>query len=145
LGPYFNILPTVLIGLMIVQQKMFMPPKTDPPDPQVEMQQKLMLYMLVFFGIMFWTLPSGLCVYYIASTTWGIIERKLLPKLQPVASKTADEQKKATDHDSSGRKGRAADREGRRPERDGKGRKPERTEPSLTDRLRALIKQASKH
>jgi YidC/Oxa1 family membrane protein insertase len=44
------------------------------------MQQKMMQYMTLFMGIMFFKVASGLCVYFIASSIWGIAERKLLPK-----------------------------------------------------------------
>ena len=77
LGPYLNILPLVTIGLFIWQQKMFMPP---PADEQAAMQQKMMQYMMIFMGVMFFKVASGLCVYFIASSLWGIAERKLLPK-----------------------------------------------------------------
>ena len=30
---------------------------------------------------MFFRVASGLCIYFIASSTWGILERKLLPKI----------------------------------------------------------------
>jgi YidC/Oxa1 family membrane protein insertase len=75
LGPYLNLFPLVTIGLFIWQQKMFMPP---PADEQAAMQQKMMQYMMVFMGIMFFKVASGLCLYFIASSIWGITERKLL-------------------------------------------------------------------
>jgi YidC/Oxa1 family membrane protein insertase len=77
LGPYLNIFPLVTIGLFIWQQKMFMPP---PADEQAAMQQKIMQYMMIFMGFMFFKVASGLCIYFIASSLWGIAERKLLPK-----------------------------------------------------------------
>ena len=46
------------------------------------MQQKMMKYMMVFMGLMFYKVASGLCLYFIASSLWGIAERKLLPKTQ---------------------------------------------------------------
>jgi YidC/Oxa1 family membrane protein insertase len=75
LGPYLNILPLITIGLFLWQQKMFMPP---PADEQAAMQQKVMQYMMIFMGILFFKVASGLCVYFIASSIWGIVERKLL-------------------------------------------------------------------
>ena len=42
------------------------------------MQQKMMKYMMIFMGVMFFKVPSGLCLYFIASSTWGIAERKML-------------------------------------------------------------------
>ncbi|HEX4129125.1 MAG TPA: YidC/Oxa1 family insertase periplasmic-domain containing protein [Pirellulales bacterium] len=80
LGPYLNVLPLVTIGLFIWQQKMFMPP---PADEQAAMQAKMMQYMMVFMGVMFFKVASGLCMYFIASSLWGIAERKLLPKTKP--------------------------------------------------------------
>jgi YidC/Oxa1 family membrane protein insertase len=80
LGPYLNVLPLVTISLFIVQQKMFLPP---PTDEQAAMQQKMMQWMMVFMGVMFFKVASGLCLYFIASSLWGIAERKLLPKPVP--------------------------------------------------------------
>ncbi|MHB1036532.1 MAG: YidC/Oxa1 family membrane protein insertase, partial [Pirellulales bacterium] len=80
LGPYLNVLPLVTIALFLWQQKMFMPP---PADEQAAMQQKIMSYMMIFIGVMFFKVASGLCIYFIASSAWGIAERKLLPKMQP--------------------------------------------------------------
>jgi YidC/Oxa1 family membrane protein insertase len=77
LGPYFNILPIITVVLFLVQQKLFMPPAVDE---QTRMTQKMMTYMMVFMGVMFFRVPSGLCIYFITSSTWGIVERKLLPK-----------------------------------------------------------------
>ncbi len=76
LGPYLNVLPIITIALFIWQQKMFTPPATDE---QTRMQQKMMQWMMVFMGIMFFKVPAGLCIYFIASSLWGIGERKLLP------------------------------------------------------------------
>lgn len=86
LGPYFNVLPIITIFLFLMHQKMFMPP---PADEQAAMQQKMMKYMMVFFGFLFFCVPSGLCIYFIASSLWGITERKLLPKTQHAAAATA--------------------------------------------------------
>ena len=47
------------------------------------MQQKMMKYMMMFMGLMFYKVASGLCLYFIASSLWGIAERKLLPKPKP--------------------------------------------------------------
>jgi YidC/Oxa1 family membrane protein insertase len=86
LGPYLNVLPLITIGLFLLQQKMFMPPATDD---QGAMQQKIMKYMMVFMGFMFYKVPSGLCLYFIASSLWGIAERKLVPPAKPVGLEVA--------------------------------------------------------
>jgi YidC/Oxa1 family membrane protein insertase len=77
LGPYLNVLPLITIALFIWQQKMFMPPAADE---QARLQQKMMQYMMIFMGVLFFKVASGLCLYFIASSLWGVCERKLLPK-----------------------------------------------------------------
>lgn len=77
LGPYFNILPMFTVALFLIQQKLFTPP---PTDEQSRMQLTMMKYMTVFIGVMFFKVAAGLCLYFIASSLWGIAERKLLPK-----------------------------------------------------------------
>ncbi len=76
-GPAFNLLPILTVCLFLVQQKMLMPPATTP---EMEMQHKVFFYMTIFMGYMFYSVPAGMCVYFIASSMWGLAERKLLPK-----------------------------------------------------------------
>jgi len=75
LGKDFNLLPIITVALFVVQQKMFMPP---PADEQQEMQYKMMNVMMIVMGALFYHVPAGLCVYFIASSLWGMGERKLL-------------------------------------------------------------------
>jgi YidC/Oxa1 family membrane protein insertase len=84
-GPYFNVLPIFTVVLFLIQQKMFTPPATDE---QTQMQQKMMMYMTVFMGVMFYKVPAGLCLYFIVSSLWGIGERKLLAWLKPKPAAT---------------------------------------------------------
>ncbi len=116
LGPYFNLLPIITIVLFLMHQKLFMPP---PTDEQSAMQQKMMKYMMIFFGVMFFCVPSGLCLYFIASSLWGITERKLLPRFtgKHASAATASEggpQKKTTEPGRRKRQGRKALRRQRR-------------------------------
>ncbi len=77
LGPYLNILPLIAVALMMyVQNKMM--PKSD--DPQVQMQMKMMKFMMIFMLIFFYKSAAGLAIYFICSSIWGMIERKLIPK-----------------------------------------------------------------
>lgn len=48
----------------------------------------MMNYMMVFMGALFYRVPAGLCIYFIASSTWGIAERKLLEKFAPAPKPT---------------------------------------------------------
>lgn len=82
LGPYFNILPVVVVVLFMAQQKLFMPPATDE---QTAMTQKLMGFMTLFMGLFFFRVPAGLCLYFIASSMWGICERIVVKKTLPKA------------------------------------------------------------
>ena len=77
LGPYLNILPLVAVTLIFLQQYLSMPPAVDE---QQEMQQKMMKFMVVMMAIFFYKSPSGLCLYFICSSAWGLMERKLIKK-----------------------------------------------------------------
>jgi YidC/Oxa1 family membrane protein insertase len=68
---------------MIVQQSIMMPP---PTDEQQASQQKMMKYMTIFFGLMFYKVAAGLCIYFIVTSVWGFCERKLIPKKQASAA-----------------------------------------------------------
>ncbi|MBS0263382.1 MAG: membrane protein insertase YidC, partial [Planctomycetes bacterium] len=83
LGTNFNLLPIITVSLFVLQQKMFMPP---PANEEQALQQKMMNFMMIFMGVMFYKVPAGLCVYFIASSLWGIAEKKLLPKAQPATT-----------------------------------------------------------
>ena len=85
LGPSFNLLPILTVCLFLVQQKMLMPP---PTTPEMEMQHKVFFYMTIFMGYMFYSVAAGMCVYFIASSLWGLAERKLLPKRKTPAPGT---------------------------------------------------------
>lgn len=76
----FNLLPLITVGLFLVQQKMFMPP---PATEEQRLQNKIMNFMMVFMGFLFYRSPAGLCIYFIASSTWGICERKILDRMKP--------------------------------------------------------------
>jgi YidC/Oxa1 family membrane protein insertase len=88
LGPFFNVLPVVTCLLFIVQQKLFTPPATDEATA---MQQKMMSYMTIIMGVMFFKVPAGLCIYFITSSLWSIAERKLIIKQKPVPAPPGDE------------------------------------------------------
>jgi YidC/Oxa1 family membrane protein insertase len=77
LGPYFNLLPIITVVLFLVSMKMSMP---EPTNEQAVMQQKMMKYMTGFMGLLFYKVASGLCLYFIASSLWGLGERRLLKK-----------------------------------------------------------------
>jgi len=77
LGPYFNILPLIAVSLMLYQQHKMMPP---PTDDQQAAQQRMMKVMMIVVAFMFYKVAAGLALYFIISTSWGLIERQLIPK-----------------------------------------------------------------
>ncbi len=80
LGNWFNLLPIITTSLFLFQQKMFMPP---PTDEQTRMQAKMFFWMTLMMGFMFYHVPAGLCVYFIASSVWSMGERKILDRAVP--------------------------------------------------------------
>ena len=63
-----HILPLVMIGSQFWMQKMT--PTAGAGDPN---QQKMMMYMMpLIFGFMFYSLPSGLVLYYLTSNLVGM-------------------------------------------------------------------------
>ncbi|HWL08668.1 MAG TPA: YidC/Oxa1 family insertase periplasmic-domain containing protein [Planctomicrobium sp.] len=73
----FNLLPFITVALFVVQQKMFTPP---PTSDEQRMQYRIMNVMMIAIGFAFYTVPAGLCLYFISSSLWGVIERLLLKK-----------------------------------------------------------------
>ena len=82
LGPYLNILPIITIALFLLQQKLLVPPPVgdDLQAQQQRAMRRMMNFMMIFMGFMFFKVPSGLCVYFIVSSLWGLLERKMLPR-----------------------------------------------------------------
>jgi YidC/Oxa1 family membrane protein insertase len=88
LGPYLNVLPVLAIALMYINMLVSTPPATDE---QTAMNQKTMKFMMIFMGFFFYKMAAGMCVYFIVSTLWGLIERKLLKKKTGAAATLAPE------------------------------------------------------
>ncbi len=74
---YFNLLP-VLMTITWFLQSYFQP---KSPDPQMAQQQKMMMWMPIFFGLMCYTLASGLSLYFFVNSLFGMAEQKLIKKL----------------------------------------------------------------
>lgn len=49
-----------------------------PADPQQAQMQKMMLFMPVIFGFMFYDMAAGLTLYWLTSTFLGICEQKII-------------------------------------------------------------------
>jgi len=84
----FNLLPIIMMITMYAQQKFMQkltkpavppPPKLDAegrpiPDPMAQ-QQKMMSFMTLFFGLLFYNFPSGLNLYILSSNLLGMYEQ----------------------------------------------------------------------
>ena len=88
-----NILPIIMAITIYAQQKIsqkMAAPATPPPkkydeqgreipDPMAQ-QQKMMGFMMIFFGFMFYNLPSGLNLYILTSNLMGMAEQYWIKK-----------------------------------------------------------------
>ncbi len=79
LGNNINILPLLMLGSMVWQQRLT--PATGTSD-----QQKMMMFMPIVFGFIFYNLPSGLVLYWFLNNMLSIfhqlfIKGKALPHL----------------------------------------------------------------
>lgn len=85
----FSVLPIVMLFLYIANQRMT--PKSS--DPRQAETQKIMKFMLPMFAFLFYTVPSGLLLYFITSMSVGIGEQFYIKRmlkdmeLKPVAKK----------------------------------------------------------
>lgn len=92
IGPItsFNLLPLLLAVFMYLQQR-FMSPKKGPAKPasgeaakkaadQMSQQKKMMNIMMIFFGVLFYNMPSGLTTYIMTSSMVGMIEQYRIRK-----------------------------------------------------------------
>jgi YidC/Oxa1 family membrane protein insertase len=81
-GIHLALLPTIMIVTMFLAQKMTPIPTADPG------QQRMMMIMPLFFGIIFYNLASGVVLYYLAANLVGIGQQllinKFFPTLKPV-------------------------------------------------------------
>lgn len=71
--PYFNILPVVMVGMWLLLQA----GTPLPTDPQQRQMMKIMRFMPLIFGVTLYNYASGLMVYMITSSVFGIIEQRI--------------------------------------------------------------------
>jgi YidC/Oxa1 family membrane protein insertase len=117
---------------------MFSPP---PADEQAAMQQKVMTFMLAFMGVLFYKVASGLCIYFIASSLWGLAERQLLPRFVPATKEKTPKPEPEKQKKTEGWLERLRSRLEAMAESSGRNRPPRRSSErqqtkSLTSRVR---------
>ena len=78
LGEYFNLLPLLMMGIMLLQQ-MITIKNSVGGDPEQQQQQKMMaIFMPIMLGVMFYNFASGLNLYFVvfyslsALSQWNI-------------------------------------------------------------------------
>ncbi len=69
---WLNALPILYIILSYFQTRMAAASMKKSDDPQQEMQRKMMMFMPVMIGVMWYTfMPAGLMLYFVISALWA--------------------------------------------------------------------------
>jgi YidC/Oxa1 family membrane protein insertase len=71
-----NLLPVLVAIVSYINMKI--QPRPVAATPEAEQQQKMMQWMTLIFPLMFYKMPAGLNLYYLATTSMGIIEGKVI-------------------------------------------------------------------
>jgi YidC/Oxa1 family membrane protein insertase len=75
LGDAVNVLPLLMIGTMLWQQKL------TPQTAATKEQETMMMIMPALFGFIFYSLPSGLVIYWIVNNILTIAHQLLMRRL----------------------------------------------------------------
>lgn len=90
-----NIIPVLLGVVFYIQQKYLSPPSATTLSPEMETQQKIMkVMMVVLFPVMMYNAPAALSLYFVANSSLGILESKLIRKKFDEEEKLREEQEK---------------------------------------------------
>ncbi|MFN4243100.1 MAG: membrane protein insertase YidC [Tepidisphaerales bacterium] len=71
-----NLIPFLLCAAFYLQFKLT--PKPPVQTPEQLQQQKMMQWMTLLFPVFLYNMPAGLNIYILTSTTFGMIENKLI-------------------------------------------------------------------
>lgn len=82
IGDSFNLLPILMVVLWIGQQKVM--PKPASMSEQQEQMQKIMMWMPIMFGFFLYKYASGLSLYMITTSAFGIIESTVIRRVWPI-------------------------------------------------------------
>ena len=75
-----HLLPLLLVATQFLMQRMTPSPGVDPS------QQKMMMFMPLMFGYMFYFASAGLVLYWLTGNVVGIVQQWLLNKSMPAAA-----------------------------------------------------------
>lgn len=73
---YFNLLPIIYLAMQLLHMHM-MPKSTDPSQQQ---QQKMMKYMPIIFVFIFYSMPSGLVLYFVTQSFLTVVEHYFIKR-----------------------------------------------------------------
>lgn len=76
IGDGFHLLPLLMLGSMVWQQKLT--PTTSAMMPE---QEKMMQFMPIIFGFMFYNVPSGLVLYWFVNNMLSIIHQIFVKRI----------------------------------------------------------------
>ena len=76
LGNSINILPILMAGAMVFQQKIAMQRGSATSSPQAKQQQQMMIMMPVLFLFIMYSFPSGLVLYWLTNTVLTMCEQR---------------------------------------------------------------------
>ncbi len=81
LGASINILPLLMVGVMMVQQKVSQGLTGGAvTDDQASQQKMMMVMMPLLFGFLFYKMPSGLVLYWLTNTFLMTAEQSLISR-----------------------------------------------------------------
>lgn len=75
-----HLLPIILVVTQFLTQRMTPAAGVDPN------QQKMMMFMPIMFGFMFYSLSSGLVLYYLTSNLVGVSQQLIINRFMPTAA-----------------------------------------------------------
>lgn len=79
-GNSLNILPLLMVGAMFLQQKFSQAASAAMTQEQAQQQKMMMIMMPVFFGFLFYNMPSGLVLYWLTNTVLMVSEQAFMTK-----------------------------------------------------------------
>lgn len=81
IGQSINILPILMMIMMLVQQKISQGMSVSATtEDQMKQQKIIMIVMPIFFGFLFYNMPSGLVLYWFTNTVLMTIEQNFISR-----------------------------------------------------------------
>ena len=78
IGNSLNILPILMIGAMLVQQKLSMSNAAAQSAEQKQQQAIMNIVMPIMFGFIFYNFPSGLVLYWFTNSIFMLVGQRML-------------------------------------------------------------------